>query len=171
VAHAAGDEDRVTGFEPTACLPSSNSSSTQPFERVDELNLRTRGSASPVGWVIPVIAVVTCARIHPLLALVTPRSRYLKKSRRPLTKFRRLGARHGEFHIAGCVSTDFSRSAASTVMVEPPSDESIGIIASLRAVRQWLPKRPRAAFTFQGNRCYPASLVSRRIEWRTYPVR
>src|SRR5215813_4554820 len=35
---------------------------------------------------IPSAPIVTCARILPLLAAVTPRSRYLKKERRPATR-------------------------------------------------------------------------------------
>src|SRR6266446_5910900 len=35
---------------------------------------------------MPVTAVISCARIQPLLAAVTPRSRYLKKVRRPSTR-------------------------------------------------------------------------------------
>src|SRR6185295_9017929 len=38
-----------------------------------------------VGCVMPSAPIVTWARIFPLLAAVTPRSRYLKKERRPAT--------------------------------------------------------------------------------------
>src|SRR3954454_20627880 len=42
-------------------------------------------TCQPVGSVMPVTASITCARISPPVASATPRSRYLKKRRRPAT--------------------------------------------------------------------------------------
>src|SRR2546422_4202740 len=55
---------------------------------------------------MPSAPIVTWARIFPLLAAVTPRSRYLKKERRPATRGAVVGVAYaslpGGFTAAGC---------------------------------------------------------------------
>src|SRR2546429_6115360 len=56
---------------------------------------------------MPSAPIVTWARIFPLLAAVTPRSRYLKKERRPATRGAVVGVAcaslPGGFTAAGCL--------------------------------------------------------------------
>src|SRR5215471_10889730 len=61
---------------------------------------------------MPSAPIVTCARIFPLLAAVTPRSRYLKKERRPATRGAVAGVAYaslpGGFTAAGGATGDFA---------------------------------------------------------------
>src|SRR5215472_840173 len=89
------------------------------------------------------MAEVTCARIHPLVALVTPRSRYLKKSRRPLTNSGAFALVTAIF-IAGCASAALSFSAVcSIVILQPPRGNSAAIIAAPAAMLRGPPSRCR----------------------------
>src|SRR5215472_12578829 len=88
------------------------------------------------------MAEVTCARIHPSVAFVTPRSRYLKKSRRPLTNSGAFALDTASF-VAGCASAGFSLSAVSPiVMLKPPPDGGAAIIAASLAEQRG-PPSPR----------------------------
>src|SRR5207253_5366287 len=69
---------------------------------------------------MPSAPIVTWARIFPQLAAVTPRSRYLKKERRPATRGAVVGVAYaslpGGFTAAGCpigVLTSFIMEASS----------------------------------------------------------
>src|SRR3989442_8522522 len=74
----------------------------------------------PVGCVIPSAPIVTWARIFPLLTAVTPRSRYLKKERRPATRGAVVGVAYaslpGGLTAAGCPIGVL----ASFIMEAPP---------------------------------------------------
>src|SRR5262245_51958800 len=63
--------------------------------------------------------MVTCARIFPLLAAVTPRSRYLKKDRRPATRGAVTGVACAS--LSGGTTAFASRVGAfASFMIEPP---------------------------------------------------
>ena len=83
-----------------------------------DLYTRAGGPANPddIATVMPVIAVVSCARIQPLLAAFTPRSRYLKKLRRPSTQSGALALVTATF-IPGCeLALSLLKVAASIAM-------------------------------------------------------
>src|SRR5438034_5995051 len=72
---------------------------------------------------MPSAPIVTCARIFPLLAAVTPRSRYLKKERRPATSGAVVGVAYaslpGALTVPGCpigVVASFIMEASSELL-------------------------------------------------------
>src|SRR5438132_10493246 len=81
------------------------------------------------------MAVVSCARIQPLLAAVTPRSRYLKKVLRPWTRSGFLALVTATF-IAGCTEAFSPDSEASIVMTSLPIDIRDAIKRAFEAGRK-----------------------------------
>ena len=82
MAQAARDIEGLARLEPDR-LAVLELEVDPALERVDELALAD--VVQPVGLVMPAVADITCARMRPLLAAVTPRSWYLRKLRRPST--------------------------------------------------------------------------------------
>src|SRR5687767_5033852 len=100
---------------------------------------------------MPSAPIVTCARIFPLLAAVTPRSRYLKKERRPSTRGAVTGVAYaslpGGLTAAGCpigVVASFIMEASSAFVVPSSYRRYYPIRARLEGVRvddrQWPPR-------------------------------
>src|SRR5256714_15049842 len=70
---------------------------------------------------MPSAPIVTWARIFPLLAAVTPRSRYLKKERRPATRGAVVGVAYASFP-GGFTAGGGPLRAPAAVLMEAASD-------------------------------------------------
>src|SRR5437899_6271118 len=97
---------------------------------------------------MPSAPIVTWARIFPLLAAVTPRSRYLKKERRPATRGAVVGVAYaslpGGFTAAGSpigvLASSIMETSSNTVppiLPDPRADGSPSV--ELRLQQHWAP--------------------------------